>query len=53
MALPTHAAWLTDYEMEMLTFPNAPHDDQVDSHDASSWTGCAARSAAQLRIRSL
>jgi predicted phage terminase large subunit-like protein len=31
VALPTHAAWLTDYEMEMLTFPNAPHDDQVDS----------------------
>lgn len=31
LALPTHAPWLTDYEMEMLTFPNAPHDDQVDS----------------------
>jgi predicted phage terminase large subunit-like protein len=31
VALPTHAAWLTDYEAEMLTFPNAPHDDRVDS----------------------
>jgi predicted phage terminase large subunit-like protein len=31
VALPQHAAWLTDYETEMLTFPNAPHDDQVDS----------------------
>lgn len=29
--LPQQASWLTDYEMEMLTFPNAPHDDQVDS----------------------
>ena len=31
VSLPTHAAWLTDYEMEMLTFPNSPHADQVDS----------------------
>jgi predicted phage terminase large subunit-like protein len=29
--LPRHAPWLTDYEAEMLTFPNANHDDQVDS----------------------
>jgi predicted phage terminase large subunit-like protein len=31
LALPTQAAWLTDYEAEMLTFPNAANDDQVDS----------------------
>ncbi|CAN5261630.1 phage terminase large subunit [soil metagenome] len=31
VALPTNAPWLTDYEAEMLTFPNAAHDDQVDS----------------------
>ena len=31
VALPRHAPWLTDYEVEMLTFPNAAHDDQVDS----------------------
>jgi predicted phage terminase large subunit-like protein len=31
VTLPKHAAWLNDYESEMLTFPNAPHDDQVDS----------------------
>lgn len=31
VALPTHAAWLTDYEAELMTFPNAPHADQVDS----------------------
>ncbi len=29
--LPQHAAWLTDYEIEMMTFPNAVHDDRVDS----------------------
>jgi predicted phage terminase large subunit-like protein len=31
VALPLNAAWLTDYEAEMLTFPNSPHFDQVDS----------------------
>ena len=29
--LPQQAAWLTDYEMELMTFPTAPHDDAVDS----------------------
>lgn len=29
--LPTQAPWLTDFESELLTFPNAPHDDQVDA----------------------
>ena len=29
--LPKHAAWLTDFEIEMTTFPSAVHDDQVDS----------------------
>ncbi|MFO0906793.1 MAG: phage terminase large subunit [Isosphaeraceae bacterium] len=28
---PQHAPWLTDFEMEMLQFPNAVHDDRVDS----------------------
>src|SRR5262249_14254834 len=27
VSLPTNAAWLTDYESELMTFPNAPHDD--------------------------
>ena len=26
--LPKHAAWLTDFEIEMTTFPSAVHDDQ-------------------------
>jgi predicted phage terminase large subunit-like protein len=29
--LPTQAAWLTDFEMELLTFPNHVHDDQADA----------------------
>ena len=29
--LPMQAPWLTDFEMELLTFPTAPHDDMVDS----------------------
>lgn len=31
VALPQQALWLTDFETEMLSFPNAVHDDQVDS----------------------
>jgi predicted phage terminase large subunit-like protein len=52
IALPTHAAWLTDYEMEMYTFPNAPHDDQVDStSQLLEWM--RSRTVAAPRIRSL
>ena len=53
LSLPTRAAWLTDFEMEMLTFPNAPHDDQVDA--LSQFLGwMRARShAAVPRVRSL
>jgi predicted phage terminase large subunit-like protein len=29
--LPRHAAWLTDFEGEMMHFPNGAHDDQVDA----------------------
>jgi len=29
--LPEAAPWLIDYEAELATFPNAAHDDQVDS----------------------
>ena len=29
--LPQHATWLTDFEMELMQFPNSVHDDQVDS----------------------
>lgn len=29
--LPERAAWLADYEHELLSFPLAAHDDQVDS----------------------
>jgi predicted phage terminase large subunit-like protein len=31
VSLPRQAPWLTDYEIEMTTFPNAVHDDRVDS----------------------
>lgn len=29
--LPREAAWLADFETEVLTFPHGKHDDQVDS----------------------
>lgn len=29
--LPTHAPWLDDYIVELIGFPGAKHDDQVDS----------------------
>ena len=31
LILPTHAPWLADFEAELLAFPEAPHDDQVDA----------------------
>jgi predicted phage terminase large subunit-like protein len=52
VTLPTSAAWLTDFEMEMLTFPNAPHDDQVDSlSQFLEWM--RSRSTTGFRVRSL
>ena len=52
VALPTHAAWLTDYEAELMTFPNAANDDQVDSTTQFlNWQ--KSRGASAPRIRSL
>ena len=31
VALPKHAHWLSDFEQELVSFPHAPHDDQVDA----------------------
>jgi predicted phage terminase large subunit-like protein len=53
VSLPMHAAWLTDYEMEMLTFPNAPHDDQTDSTSQFLSWARGKENAPQIRIRSL
>ena len=36
--LPEHAPWLAAYLNELLGFPNAPHDDQIDStSQALNW----------------
>ena len=53
VALPTQAPWLTDYEMEMLTFPNAPHDDQVDSTSQFLTWAKGRAYAPEIRIRRL
>jgi predicted phage terminase large subunit-like protein len=51
--LPQHAVWLTDYEMELMTFPNSVHYDQVDSTTQFlSWVRDKSH-APQLRIRRL
>jgi predicted phage terminase large subunit-like protein len=31
VSLPRHAAWLAEFEAELLGFPGAKHDDQVDT----------------------
>lgn len=31
VALPHSASWLSDFEHEIMTFPNGQHDDQVDA----------------------
>lgn len=52
VALPQNASWLTDFETELLTFPNAPHDDQVDAFSQFlNWA--KSTSNVQPRLRSL
>ena len=53
VALPQHAAWLTDFEMELMSFPNAPHDDRVDSLSQFLEWIRGKQSAAEFRIRRL
>ncbi|WP_435018481.1 phage terminase large subunit [Tundrisphaera sp. TA3] len=49
--VPEQAAWLTDFEMELMTFPNSVHDDQVDS--LSQFLEWSKGKPAEFRIRSL
>lgn len=36
--LPKHAAWLAEFESELLTFPESRHDDQIDAlSQALNW----------------
>lgn len=53
VSLPVNAPWLTDYESEMLTFPNAAHDDQVDSTSQFLAWERERSGSATPRIRSL
>ena len=50
--LPQQAPWLTDFEMELMTFPTAAHDDQVDSL-SQFLEYKRSHVEPQLRIRSL
>lgn len=49
--LPDSASWLLDYESELVTFPNAEHDDQVDM--TSQFLKWATERRAEPRIRQL
>lgn len=50
--LPRHAAWLTDFESEMMHFPNGAHDDQVDAlSQYLAWI--RGKTTAMPRIRSV
>ena len=50
--LPQNAPWLADFEREVLHFPNAAHDDQVDSlTQFLAWI--RDRGGIQINIRSL
>jgi predicted phage terminase large subunit-like protein len=51
--LPKQAQWLSDYEDELFAFPNAAHDDQVDSTSQFlGWIKTRANTV-QPRIRRL
>lgn len=47
--LPVKASWLNDYERELMLFPNATHDDQVDS--TSQFLAWIDSKRSQVRIR--
>lgn len=49
--LPASAAWLSAFEQELLAFPHAPHDDQVDA--LSQFLDWARRLDAGPRMRVL
>ncbi|MFQ5985300.1 MAG: phage terminase large subunit [Alphaproteobacteria bacterium] len=49
--LPDSAPWLVDYEAEMTSFPESPHDDQVDM--TSQFLEWAAERHAGPRVRAL
>jgi len=52
LALPEQAAWLADFESELLLFPHASHDDQVDAlTQYLDWLRKGAWE--KLRVRSL
>ena len=43
--IPANAAWLVDFENELMKFPNGKHDDQVDSiSQALQWMSAPAAS---------
>lgn len=53
LSLPQQAAWLPDFEAELLAFPNGPHDDQVDAlSQYLNWTKKTAQTM-QPTIRRL
>jgi predicted phage terminase large subunit-like protein len=50
--LPENAQWLVDYEVELVNFPNAPHDEVPDTlSQFLKWIG--DREGGQYRIRRL
>ncbi len=49
--LPESAAWLQDFQTEILQFPHGRHDDQVDS--LSQFLAWVSRPRRCPRIRSL
>ena len=52
VALPHHASWLSDFEQELLAFPNGAHDDQVDVlSQYLNWVRSKENNA--MRMRSL
>ncbi len=49
--IPNRSAWLADFEMQILSFPNAAHDDMVDSMTQFlSWARARKNSEPRMRV---
>ncbi len=51
VALPNYTSWLPEFEAELVGFPHAAHDDQVDAlSQYLNWVRAKGANAMQMRV---